>query len=762
MIAAAQCPQRESLYQYSVGLLSDDQSEEIAVHIDNCSDCQAELLTLSDAGDTLVGELRTPVDEPFLQEARLGDAIAEAILAAPRPSSDRPTESYLGTRRETGEHKMLGEYELLEELGRGGMGRVFKARHTKLDRIVALKILPSGRLEDSRSIARFAREMRAIGQLDHPHVVHAYDGREIDEMPVLVMEYVEGMDLAELVRRLGRLRPADAAELVRQAAEGLQYAHQRGLVHRDIKPSNLMLTRGGMVKLLDLGLARFYSDPVGDEVTGTGQMMGTADYVAPEQVSDSRAADIRADIYSLGCTLYKLLSGRAPFAGGQYPTALDKMNAHVHRPAPPIGAIVPGLPAGLVAVLERMLAKQPEARFATPAEVVEAVRPFCAGADTANLVEQAEQRATATTITELPPAKPVSVAPAPLPMLTTLAARCHCSRQWLVATGVVLLLLGLGFAAGVMITIYKNGEKTQVEVPDGSQVRVGAEGDVEVRPPKAAGASGAAAAMSPLWRIGLAMHEYHDAMSSFPPAVLKGPDGETPYSWRVALLPYLGHEDLYEQYRRDEPWDSPHNLQLLDQIPDVYRTPGSSEDATNTAYFALVGPGTIFPGEGKSRSLREVVDGAVHTILVVEAKREIPWTKPEDIAYDSERPLPELGGFRDGGFHVVFADGSVRFIPEETPESRLRALVSPAQGERVEDLPERVPEAPRHAGHPQPFGGGNLPRATEHPAPPEVYREPDDFPASEIPTAPRAPDAPDAPLPTEADAPPDAPRAPSR
>ena len=193
------------------------------------------------------------------------------------------------------------------------MGTVYKALHTKLDRAVALKVLARGRVEDGRAIARFEREMKAIGRLDHPQIVRADDAREIDGHPVLIMEYVEGLDLARLVNRVGRLRVAAACELARQAAVGLQYVHEHGLVHRDIKPSNLMLTPRGEVKILDLGLARLHRQRGGsDEMTGTGLTMGTADYMAPEQASDSHSVDIRADIYSLGCTLFKLLSGRRP------------------------------------------------------------------------------------------------------------------------------------------------------------------------------------------------------------------------------------------------------------------------------------------------------------------------------------------------------------------------------------------------------------------------------------------------------------------
>ena len=203
----------------------------------------------------------------------------------------------------------LGEYRLVEKLGEGGMGVVYKAVHTELDRVVAVKVLPAGRLGDDESMARFHREIKAIGRLDHPHIVRAFDARRIGETHFLVMEFVEGPDWEHLVRRRGPLRVADVCELGRQAALGLQHAHEHGLIHRDIKPSNLMLTREGQVKILDLGLARIQGGAVSQALTISGQIMGTPDYIAPEQSCDSHNVDIRADLYSLGCTLYKLLAG---------------------------------------------------------------------------------------------------------------------------------------------------------------------------------------------------------------------------------------------------------------------------------------------------------------------------------------------------------------------------------------------------------------------------------------------------------------------
>ena len=189
--------------------------------------------------------------------------------------------------------------------------------------------------------------------------------------------------------------------------------------------------------------------------------------------------------------------------------------------------------------------------------------------------------------------------------------------------------------------------------------------------------------MNTLKLIGLAMHSYHDAYGHFPPAILYGPDGKTPYSWRVALLPFLDQEDLYKQYHQDEPWDSPSNRKVLEKMPEVYRMPSEPADSTRSCFFVLTGPETIFDG-GKGTRLQEICDGTSATILTVEAKRDIPWTKPEDIPYDAAQPLPELGGYRENGFLVVLADGRVRLLPRSTPEATLRALITKAGGEQVE------------------------------------------------------------------------------
>ena len=268
-----------------------------------------------------------------------------------------------------------GKYKLLERLGKGGMALVFLCEHQVMKRLVALKILPTAHGDDKELLGRFHREARALSQLRHPNIVGAYDADHADKVHFLVMEYVDGGDLDHLVARGGPLAWERAANYIRQAAHGLQHAHECGLVHRDIKPGNLLVDRSGTVKLLDLGLARIFHESTDDLTTGRDAktLLGTVDYLAPEQALDSHDVDIRADIYALGATFYFLLTGRGLFEDG---TVAQKLSWHLHRPPTPISAVRPDVPEGLIEVIETMLAKRPVDRYQTPDEVVEALEPW--------------------------------------------------------------------------------------------------------------------------------------------------------------------------------------------------------------------------------------------------------------------------------------------------------------------------------------------------------------------------------------------------
>ncbi|MFO0807489.1 MAG: protein kinase [Gemmataceae bacterium] len=277
-----------------------------------------------------------------------------------------------------GKHRrfiLSGKYKLLELIGAGGMGAVYLCEHIYMSRLVALKVLPSNKLEDRATLERFYREAKAVGQLDHPNIVRAHDIDRDDNILFLVLEYIDGSSLQEIVGRYGPMDFIRAAHYIAQAALGLEHAHAANLIHRDIKPGNLLLDRGGTIKILDLGLARFFNAPPHDNVTAKydeGTILGTADYLAPEQGLPG-AIDIRADIYSLGSTLYFLLTGKAPFEDG---TLSQKMLWHQTRAPRAVTEYRSDVPAPLLAVLDRMMAKDPSTRYQSPREVVVALQPW--------------------------------------------------------------------------------------------------------------------------------------------------------------------------------------------------------------------------------------------------------------------------------------------------------------------------------------------------------------------------------------------------
>ena len=298
-----------------------------------------------------------------------------------------------------GDLLIVGANRLLERLGEGTMGQVFKAWNTRLSRVVAVKMIHKEHLANSKAIDRFHREIVTASQLDHPNIVLVRDADECGDRPYLVMDFIDGIDLAQRVRQQGPLPLAQAVSFAHQAALGLQHAFERGVVHRDIKPGNLMLVGGGVsgeslqgsagettftpqrspfapqqIKILDFGLSRFESETRNaNRLTYAGNLIGTVDYIAPEQAQDAHAADLRADIYSLGCTLFYLLTGKPPFPGA---TVVEKVIARTTGNPPSVRAVRPEVPAGLDAVMLRLMARQPERRYATPQEAAQALAPY--------------------------------------------------------------------------------------------------------------------------------------------------------------------------------------------------------------------------------------------------------------------------------------------------------------------------------------------------------------------------------------------------
>lgn len=322
------------------------------------------------------------MDLPQIQEAterlqKNGGVPEDPQELARRLIADRWITPFHAEHLLAGRHKgfFLGKYKILGRLGAGGMGHVYLAQHTVMRRPVAIKVLPKTKGFDPSSIARFQREARAIATLNHPNIVQAYDIDQDGPVHYLVMEYVEGMSIQDYVRRLGPIPFGQAADYVCQAALGLEHAGQLGIVHRDIKPANLLVDAAGNLKLLDMGLAVFFEERDEEALTLANEesILGTADYLAPEQALDSHNVDIRADIYSLGATFYYMLTGGPPFPNG---TIAQKLMYHQQKDPPPIRERTLGVPEEINVILRHMMAKKREDRFQQPSEVVAALASF--------------------------------------------------------------------------------------------------------------------------------------------------------------------------------------------------------------------------------------------------------------------------------------------------------------------------------------------------------------------------------------------------
>jgi eukaryotic-like serine/threonine-protein kinase len=280
--------------------------------------------------------------------------------------------------KDNADNLIVGCNRLQMRLGEGAMGQVYKAWNVRLGRVVAVKMLHGDHMYNGKAMERFRREMQTTAQLDHPNIVLVRDADEIRRIPYLVMDFIIGVDLAQKVKNEGPQPLRESVEYIRQAALGCQHAFERGIVHRDLKPSNMILTRNGdgspLVRILDFGLARFEREETDQKpLTQMGRILGTVDFIAPEQAQDAHRVDVRADIYSLGCTLYYLLTGQPPFVGADQ---LEKLTARLSDSAPPLRHLRADAPAELEAVVAMMLARLPTDRYSTPIEVAQALAPF--------------------------------------------------------------------------------------------------------------------------------------------------------------------------------------------------------------------------------------------------------------------------------------------------------------------------------------------------------------------------------------------------
>lgn len=404
------CPPRQHLEDYILGKLPEAAIQPLVDHVAGCPKCQEALGSLDGVSDQLIAAMRRTPAEGSSGEGRE----LERLVARAKPpywaslqeteQARKPGPSDLLGELIDGKEVFLGQYQLRRKLGAGGMGIVFEGLDTEHKRVVAVKMLAPHRIHRAEALARFGREIEVLSNLNHPNIVQAHDAGKQSGQLFLVMELIDGMDFSRLVRHGGRLSIRNACEVIRQAAVGLQHAHDHGLVHRDVKPSNLMVTTDGTVKVLDLGLARLqwdgaaYTEKERPEKafvdlglqglsTATGQAVGTFDYMAPEQKNSSRDADARADVYSLGCTLYFLLTGKHPITYRYHEWFLvHKEGIHPPSMADVIRNLRGDLPRELVSLLHRMTAEDPSERLSTAAEVAEALKRFTKGSNLAGIL----------------------------------------------------------------------------------------------------------------------------------------------------------------------------------------------------------------------------------------------------------------------------------------------------------------------------------------------------------------------------------------
>jgi serine/threonine protein kinase len=558
-------------------------------------------------------------------------------------------------------------YEILEELGRGGMGVVYKARQLRPRRLVALKMILAGEHAGAEALVRFRREAESVARLQHPNIVQVHEVGEHNGLPYLTLEYVEGGSLAH---RLSRKRPTvrQSAALIEQLARAVHYAHQKGIVHRDLKPGNILLAAdqagggtsesGWAPKIVDFGLAKQMEGMASIITTGprtqTGAILGTPSYMAPEQAGGkSKNIGPAVDVYSLGAILYECLTGEPPFHGE---TTLDTlMQLATQEPIPP-RQLRPKCPRDLEAVTLKCLQKDPARRYESALALADDLSRFLEG-------ERVEAR--------------------PPNWLSSLKDwTLEHKRAALIGGGVFLMLLVV-----LLIVLLRPSSEDE---PDGR----GSSADNDR--PSIREAANRMSSQNNLREFGIAMHNVASAQLTMPPAAITDPQSGKPLlSWRVAILPYIEQDPLYKQFHLNEAWDSPHNIELLSQMPKVYTIPGTKAKEGYTFYQVFVGPGTPFDTRFASRGgafgikgprmPASFPDGTSLTILIAEAAEAVPWTKPEDLAYDPKWPLPKLGGAFRHGFNVVMADGAVVFVSNNVSEQTLRNAITANDGNVLGD-----------------------------------------------------------------------------
>lgn len=371
------CPDPSELARYVSGRTSENQTTSIENHVIHCLKCHAQLELLCEEPDSLMRMVADAVAPQLVASSVPGNALSAASIPCP-PVQNATFNAIRSDSQSPGQEASVGaeaiimirDYRLMECIGQGGMGSVYRALHVAMNRQVALKILKSDRMASAEAVSRFKREIMLLAKLDNPHIVRALDAGEHDGLPYFVMEFVSGIDLSQLVRRVGPLPAREACQIVRQAATALQYAHEQKVIHRDVKPSNLMITAESNIKLLDLGLAQILDLTVQESLTQANQALGTLAYMAPEQLSGRLPITQQSDIFSLGVTLHELLTGQRPCERSGLPPLVSDLKS-----------IRPDIDAELSTLVDNMLALSPAERPASMNEVVARLSTFAATAE---------------------------------------------------------------------------------------------------------------------------------------------------------------------------------------------------------------------------------------------------------------------------------------------------------------------------------------------------------------------------------------------
>jgi serine/threonine protein kinase len=566
----------------------------------------------------------------------------------------------------------IGRYEVRGVLGDGAFGRVYHALDPVLRREVAIKV-PHGDLTPAIR-ERFLREARAAATIHHPNVCPIYDVGTDGDLPFLVMHFVRGRTLADmLAARAHHLPVRHAAAIARKIALGVAAAHTREIVHRDLKPQNVLWDEANrQVLVTDFGLAR-----VGGEtpLTGQGDVLGTPSYMAPEQArGNPDAISPLSDVYALGVVLYRLLAGETPYQGSVYEIMIRACEGN---PRPP-SALRPGLDRRVEAVCLKAMAVDPVARYPSARAFADALGDFLQGGSDEVLDlpladpipdSTARPRAGSKTAAKTsPPPRPRPVAE-PVRPGPPRPVRAQPGRS-LVGCAVVGFICCVVAAAGVVGGAYLLRERART--------------GTDPVPPKAVTPpvpdDPGVAAMK---QVTAALVRYHDTHGEYPPArLISKTTGSPVLSWRVALLPELGEQALYDEFNRDEPWDGPTNKALVEKMPRVFQGSLAANEG-KTAFKVFFGPRAAFD-RFKPKQAHHIVDGVAKTIGVVEADDPVEWTRPSDISFDGQSAptlVPPGGG---DALLVGMLDGTVRRISlSRTPPDELRNAIDVSDGNAV-------------------------------------------------------------------------------